>query len=74
MLEQFDYYNQKQNEVLYANMENMDFLPPTAPTSFSQARLVRPIRSATATPSWSILVAANGRMRLAVIIIILPSH
>ena len=32
MLEQFDYYNQKQNEVLYVNMENMDFLPPTAPS------------------------------------------
>ena len=31
-LEQFDYYNQKQNEVLYVNMENMDFLPPTAPS------------------------------------------
>ena len=28
--EQFDYYNQKQNKVLYVNMENMDFLPPTA--------------------------------------------
>ena len=28
-LEQFDYYNQKQNEVIYVNMENMDFLPPT---------------------------------------------
>ena len=31
-LEQFNYYNQKQNEVLYVNMENMDFLPPTAPS------------------------------------------
>ena len=31
-LEQFDYYNQNQNEVLYVNMENMDFLPPTAPS------------------------------------------
>ena len=31
-LEQFDYYNQKQNKVLYINMENMDFLPPTAPS------------------------------------------
>ena len=31
-LEQFDYYNQKQNEVLYVNMENMDLLPPTAPS------------------------------------------
>ena len=30
--EQFDYYTQKQNKVLYINMENiMDFLPPTAP-------------------------------------------
>ena len=25
-LEQFDYYNQKQSEVLYVNMENMDML------------------------------------------------
>ena len=32
ILEQFDYYNQKQNEVLYVNMENMDVLPPTAPS------------------------------------------
>ena len=31
-LEQFDYYNQKQNEVLYVNMENMDFLPPIVPS------------------------------------------
>ena len=31
-LEPFDYYNQKQNEVLYVNMENMDLLPPTAPS------------------------------------------
>ena len=30
-LELFDYYNQKQNEVLYINMENMDFLPPNCP-------------------------------------------
>ena len=42
-LEQFDYYNQKQNEVLYVNMEIMDFLPPTAPASFSRERLARPI-------------------------------
>ena len=39
-LEQFDYYNQKQNEVLYVNMENKDLLPPA---SFSRARLTRPI-------------------------------
>ena len=32
ILEQFDYYNQKQNEVLYVNMEDTDFLPPTAPS------------------------------------------
>ena len=25
------FYNQKQNKVLYVNMENMDFLPPSAP-------------------------------------------
>ena len=33
-LEQFDYYNQKQNGVLigYTWMENMDFLLPTAPS------------------------------------------
>ena len=31
-LEPLDYYNQKQNEVLYVNMENMDLLPPTAPS------------------------------------------
>ena len=31
-LEPFDYYNQNQNEVLYVNMENMDLLPPTAPS------------------------------------------
>ena len=31
-LEQFDYYNQNQNEVLYFNMENVDLLPPTAPS------------------------------------------
>ena len=31
-LEQFDYYNQKQNEVLYFNMENTDFLPPIVPS------------------------------------------
>ena len=31
-MEPFDYYNQKQNEVLYVNMENMDLLPPTAPS------------------------------------------
>ena len=29
--EQFDDYKQKQNKVIYFNMENMDFLPPTAP-------------------------------------------
>ena len=29
--EQFDYYDQKQNRVLYVDMENMDLLPPTAP-------------------------------------------
>ena len=39
-LEPFDYYNQKQNEVLYVNMENMDQLPPA---SFSRASLTRPI-------------------------------
>ena len=26
------YYKQNQNKVLYVNMENMDFLPPTAPS------------------------------------------
>ena len=31
-LEQFNYYNQKQNEVLYVNVEIMDVLPPTAPS------------------------------------------
>ena len=31
MLELVNYYNKKQNEILYVNMENMDFLPPTAP-------------------------------------------
>ena len=31
-LEQFDYYNQKQNKVLYVNMENVDFLLLTAPS------------------------------------------
>jgi len=31
-LEQLDYHNQKQNEVLYVNMENLDLLPPTAPS------------------------------------------
>ena len=31
-LEQFDYYNQKQNKVLYVNMENMDVMSPTAPS------------------------------------------
>ena len=31
-LEQFDYYHQKQNEVLHVNMENMDFLPPIVPS------------------------------------------
>ena len=30
ILEQFDYYNQKQNKVLYVNIENLDFLPQTA--------------------------------------------
>ena len=29
-LKQFDYYYQKQNEVLSVNMENMDLLLPTA--------------------------------------------
>ena len=43
--EQFDYYKQKQNKVLYVNMENMDFLPPTAPASFSSARLTRPMQA-----------------------------
>ena len=37
--EQFDYYNQKQNKVLYVNMEYMDFLPPTSVLS---ARLTWP--------------------------------
>ena len=49
-LEPFDYYNQKQNEVLYVNMENMDLLPPA---SFSRARLTRPLTSAT-TDSYKI--------------------
>ena len=40
-LQQFDYYNQKQNEVLY--MENIDFLPQLSPASFSRARLTGPI-------------------------------
>ena len=43
-LEQFDYFNQKENEVLYVNMENMDFLPQLPPASFSRARLARPIQ------------------------------
>ena len=42
-LEQFDYYNQTQNEVIYVNMENVDFLPQLPPTSFSRARLAHPI-------------------------------
>ena len=33
----------KQNKVLYVNMEYMDLLPPTAPASFSRARLAGPI-------------------------------
>jgi len=45
-LEQLNYYNQKQNEVLYVNMENMDLLPPT---SFSRARLTRPIGNVSFT-------------------------
>ena len=36
-------FNQTQNKVLYVNMVNMDFLPTTAPTSFSRASLTRPI-------------------------------
>ena len=28
---QFDYYNKKQNKVVYVNTENMDVLPPSAP-------------------------------------------
>jgi len=30
-MEQFNYYKQKQNKVLYVNMDNMEFLPPTVP-------------------------------------------
>ena len=45
-LEQFDYYNQKQNEVLYVNMENMNFVPPIVP-SLVFAR-------ETCTPYWKI--------------------
>ena len=30
--EQSDYYDQKQNRVLYVNMEYMDLLPPTVPS------------------------------------------
>ena len=30
--EQLDYYDQKQNKVLYVNMEYMDLLTPTAPS------------------------------------------
>ena len=41
-LEQFDYYNQKQNEVLYVDMENMDFLPPTAPSLVFARETYRP--------------------------------
>ena len=41
--EQLDYYNQKQNKVLYVNMENMDFCPQLSPALFSRARLTRPI-------------------------------
>ena len=41
--EQFDYYDQKQNKVLYINMEYMDNLPPTVPSLVSRARLTRPI-------------------------------
>ena len=37
-----DYYNQKQNEVLYVNMENMDLLPPTAPSLVFACETHRP--------------------------------
>ena len=47
-LEQFDYYNQKQNEVLYVNTENMDRLSPAL---FSRARLARPIYPNWTSPS-----------------------
>ena len=39
-LEQFDYYNQRQNEVLYVNMENMDCLALTGSWSVISNRKV----------------------------------
>ena len=36
-LDQCDYYNQKQNEVLFVNIENMDFLPPIVPSLLLRA-------------------------------------
>ena len=39
MWEHPNYFNQKQTNVLSFNMEKLEFLPPSAPTSFSNARL-----------------------------------
>ena len=44
-LEHFDYYNKKQNEVLYGTMENMDFLLPIVPSLVFARETYRPYRA-----------------------------
>ena len=62
-LEQFDYYNQKQNEVIYVNMENMDVLPPTATSLVLTRETCTPYSMAVISCNLSSCISACGGRR-----------